>query len=67
LTRDRTAGEDDDQTGRDRDHAREETELPASLELSTRVALEPRSVMLVTYDPDWRKLVARTGEEVPGH
>jgi hypothetical protein len=67
LTRDRTAGEDDDQTGRDRDHARQETELPASLELSIRVALEPRSVMLVTYDPDRRNLVARSGEEVPGH
>lgn len=38
------------------------TRLPPELELETTVVLAPRQVILVTYDPDQRRLVERRAE-----
>ena len=44
---------------------RHEGEVPARLELRQQVTLEPRRVLLVTYDAERRRLRTMTGSESP--
>lgn len=50
---------------REERHRRREESIPAELSLDVSVSLEPREVMLVSYDQRNRRLISVTGDSIP--